>query len=118
MRIEIDTDGVEIEAAARDRLVRRLEASLGRLAGSLGGVSVRIEDGRRRERSGCAGRDRYEGTVRIRVQDGDGFSLRGEGDDPQALLDRLAERAGRVVRRRVGITDGPERRARRFETLR
>lgn len=104
MRIELNTNGVPLDGEARARAMRRLEASLGRVAMVVGRVHLRLADGRDVDHGGCPGRDRFVGSLRVRLHGGPAFSLRGEDDDPETLAVRLAERAGRVVRRRVGGT--------------
>lgn len=99
MRLNIGAKGLEIGAAERERVERRMTAALGRFGDSIGEVSVRLID-TNGPRGGvdkqCRVVAEVVGRGRTVVVDIDA--------DLNTVIDRVADRVGHTVSRRL---DGP-----------
>jgi len=94
MTLDIRGITIDLSAAVRAHIERRLRFALGRFSGRIGRVVVRIADengprGGRDKRCRIAARLGRRGTVLVEER----------GEDLQAMIDVAAERMGRVVAR-------------------
>lgn len=97
MRIEVRGRNLAETTGLQHHVERRLRFALGRFAGAVGRVTVRVED-LNGPRGGVDKRCRLVVALTPRGE----LIIEDEDADVRALLDRSAERAGRAVERRLG----------------
>jgi len=89
---------VAIGERSKKRFERRLEFALGRFGSSIRSVDLTLED----ENGPRGGVDKSCRIV-VKMLQGEDVVVKGRGDDPLALVDRTAERAGRAVARALDL---------------
>lgn len=96
MTLDIRANSIALDEGLRRHVERRLRFALGRFAGRLGRVAVRLAD----ENGPRGGRDKRCRIV-LRLGRTGTVTIEERGDDVQAAVAVAAERAGRVVARAV-----------------
>lgn len=97
MRLEIHGAKIELDDELKDYTARRLRSALGRLAGRVARVTVRMSDVNG-PRGGIDKRCRIAISLVPRGE----VMVEGSGRDPFLLVAREARRIGRSVRRELG----------------
>jgi len=94
MRLEIRSRGIEVTAAMRDHLARRLGFALGRFGDRVTRVTARMADA-----NGPRGGVDKQVRLSVGVRAGGNVVVEDADADLYAAIDRGAERAGRAVAR-------------------
>jgi len=97
MQLDIRRQGIEIDEAAKARLLRRLDFALGRLGEHVMRVWVHLAD-ENGPRGGIGKRCR----ILVRLQQLPDVLIEDRDADLNVLLDRTVNRAGLAVRRELG----------------
>ena len=99
MKIDIHSSSLVIPAEQRERIGRRAGFALSRLAARIRRVEVRLAD-LNGPRGGIDKRCR----VLLHLERGEPMLVEERGADLPTLIDRAMDRAGRAVRKRLGLT--------------
>lgn len=96
MQLEMHGANYELDDELKEHTVRRLRFALGRFGARVGRVSVRVSDVNG-PRGGVDKRCR----IAVALDPRGDVMVEGSGDDPFALVARVAKRVGRSVRREL-----------------
>lgn len=96
MWLDVVGRGVEVDRATRERVERRLRFALGRVAGRVGRVTVRLVDV-----NGPRGGEDKRCHVTAEMPGQPPAVVCAAGADLDAVIDRAADRAGQAVFRRL-----------------
>jgi len=99
MWLDVVGRGVEVDRATRERVVRRLQFALGRVAGRVGRVTVRLVDV-----NGPRGGEDKRCLVTAEVPGQPLAVVCAAGSDLDGVIDRAVDRAGQAIFRRLART--------------
>lgn len=98
MKTQISTRNVPLGEDERDRIERRLYFTLGRFSSRIVSVNMMLQD-----ENGTRGGLNKKCRVVVRLRGASDVVVEGCGEETLSVVDRTANRAGRVVSRALGM---------------